>query len=114
MPTVLEPAFRVTVKGLATSGRRTGTSELMVHKEVLSMHRVIRRIDHMGRVCLPREMRQVLAINEDTLLEIILDSEKMVLKKYLPGCTNCAKHEVFKAVGGVRLCRSCFDILARS
>ncbi|MDR3563243.1 MAG: AbrB/MazE/SpoVT family DNA-binding domain-containing protein [Negativicutes bacterium] len=73
---------------------------------------IIRRTDRLGRVCLPRGMRRLLAIEEDTPLEILLDSGRMVLKKFAPGCSGCASPEVYRSVGGVRLCHSCCESLA--
>jgi transcriptional pleiotropic regulator of transition state genes len=72
---------------------------------------VIRRTDRLGRLCLPRGMRQLLAIDMDTPIEIVLDSDRLVLRKYTPGCSSCSEREVFRSVCGVRLCRNCFEVM---
>lgn len=42
----------------------------------------IRRIDTLGRICLPMEIRRLLNINTNSILEIYVDGESIVLKKY--------------------------------
>ena len=43
---------------------------------------IVRRVDELGRVVLPRELRRTLTIEEKTPLEIYVDGEKIILKKY--------------------------------
>ena len=43
---------------------------------------IVRRIDELGRVVLPVEMRRVLNINEKDPLEIYTDGENIILTKY--------------------------------
>ena len=45
---------------------------------------VVRRVDELGRIVLPIELRRSLNINERDTLEIFVDDEKIVLKKYEP------------------------------
>jgi len=47
---------------------------------------VIRRVDELGRVVLPCELRRVMHINERDALEVFVDADKIVLKKYEPAC----------------------------
>jgi len=48
---------------------------------------VVRRIDELGRIVLPCELRRVLNIKERDSLEIFVDENRIVLKKYEPACT---------------------------
>lgn len=48
---------------------------------------VVRRVDELGRVVLPCELRKVMHINERDSLEVFVDGDKIVLKKYEPACT---------------------------
>ena len=45
---------------------------------------IVRRVDELGRIVLPIELRRSLNINERDTLEIFVDDEKIVLKKYEP------------------------------
>lgn len=73
---------------------------------------VVRRTDRLGRVCLPREMRRVLEIGADTPVEILLDRDSIVVKRFTPGCMACGRSDVYKSSGVVRLCKTCFTALA--
>ena len=48
---------------------------------------VVRRVDELGRVVLPCELRKVMNINDRDSLEVFVDGGKIVLKKYEPACT---------------------------
>ena len=45
---------------------------------------IVRKVDELGRVVLPIELRRNLDINEKDSLEIFVDDEKIILKKYEP------------------------------
>ena len=70
---------------------------------------VVRRIDQLGRVVLPRELRRTLDIEEGQPLEIFVDGEAIVLKKYNPGCHCCGDTKIKATILGVKLCDKCID-----
>ena len=45
---------------------------------------IVRKVDELGRVVLPIELRRNLNIQEKDSLEIFVDDEKIILKKYEP------------------------------
>ena len=45
---------------------------------------IVRRVDELGRIVLPIELRRSLNINERYTLEIFVDDERIILKKYEP------------------------------
>lgn len=45
---------------------------------------IVRKVDELGRVVLPIELRRTLNINEKDALEIFTDNDKIILKKYEP------------------------------
>lgn len=45
---------------------------------------IVRRVDELGRVVIPKELRRTLGIEEKDTLEIYVDNDKIVLKKYEP------------------------------
>lgn len=56
---------------------------------------IIRRIDDLGRIAVPREIRQKMNINEGDPLEICLDGDKLYLEKYI------ASYEYEKHILGI-------------
>ena len=47
---------------------------------------IIRRVDDLGRIVLPKEIRRTLCIKEGDPLELSLDGNKLVLELYIPMC----------------------------
>ena len=47
---------------------------------------IVRKVDELGRIVLPIELRRTLNINEKDSLEIFVDNDKIVLQKYEPAC----------------------------
>ena len=54
---------------------------------------IVRKVDELGRVVIPIELRRTLGIAEKDALEIYVDDEKIILKKYKP---NWNFYEMFK------------------
>ncbi|MDD2421542.1 MAG: AbrB/MazE/SpoVT family DNA-binding domain-containing protein [Heliobacteriaceae bacterium] len=50
---------------------------------------IVRKVDELGRVVIPIELRRTLGIDEKDALEIYVDHEKIILKKYEPACVFC-------------------------
>lgn len=50
---------------------------------------IVRNVDPLGRIVLPKELRGTLDIQENDALEIFVDGDAIVLKKYQPGCIFC-------------------------
>lgn len=48
---------------------------------------IVRKVDELGRVVIPIELRRTLGINEKDALEIYVDDDRIVLKKYKPNMT---------------------------
>jgi len=73
---------------------------------------IVRRIDDLGRICLPKEIRQAFKIVEGDSLEIYTgDDGEIILKKYVPGCHECGEVGVELYGENVRLCRKCLECL---
>jgi AbrB family transcriptional regulator, transcriptional pleiotropic regulator of transition state genes len=53
---------------------------------VLKSTGIVRKVDELGRVVIPIELRRTLGIGEKDALEIYVDGERIVLKKYEPAC----------------------------
>ncbi|MFC5528438.1 AbrB/MazE/SpoVT family DNA-binding domain-containing protein [Cohnella yongneupensis] len=69
---------------------------------------IVRKVDDLGRVVIPIELRRTLGV--DTL-EIFVQGESIVLRKYAPGCTFCDNVEVAKVIHDKRVCKNCIALL---
>ncbi len=74
---------------------------------------VIRRIDDMGRIVIPKNLRDQLEIVDDDEIEITDDGDRLILRKYRPRCTFCGNTEQLLAYKGKFICRKCVDILSK-
>ena len=43
---------------------------------------MVRRLDHLGRLCLPKELRRKMHLGEEDPIEIYVDGDSIILKKY--------------------------------
>lgn len=68
---------------------------------------IVRKMDPLGRVVLPRELRKTMNIDKDTPLEIYTDENKIVLKIYKPGCTFCDSMDNLAQYMDKYICKSC-------
>lgn len=68
---------------------------------------IVRRIDDLGRVVIPRELRKSLGFEEGYPIEILADDKGIYLRKYNPGCTFCKGMDELVEFGGVNVCKAC-------
>ena len=68
---------------------------------------IVRPMDALGRVVIPIELRRNLAINTDDSLEIFVDGNYIMLKKYEPACIFCGSNDDIKQIHGRNVCGSC-------
>ena len=68
---------------------------------------VVRKVDELGRIVLPKELRTILSINEKDSIEIFTDDDKIVLKKYHPACIFCGSSDDVKQIHGKNVCAKC-------
>ncbi|MGB9660419.1 MAG: AbrB/MazE/SpoVT family DNA-binding domain-containing protein [Moorellaceae bacterium] len=68
---------------------------------------VVRKVDELGRIVIPIELRRTLGIEEKDALEIYVDQEKIILKKYEPACVFCGNAENVTNFRGKNVCRDC-------
>lgn len=75
---------------------------------------IVRKVDELGRVVLPIELRRTLDINEKDALEIYVDSSSIILKKYQPACIFCDSAKDVVIYKGKNICQECLDKLKES
>ena len=67
---------------------------------------VVRRVDELGRIVIPIELRRTLDIQEKDSLEIFTDGDQIILKKYNPACIFCGEaYDV--SYKGKNVCKLC-------
>ncbi|WP_054695280.1 AbrB/MazE/SpoVT family DNA-binding domain-containing protein [Syntrophomonas palmitatica] len=74
---------------------------------------VVRKVDELGRIVIPIELRRTMGIEEKDALEIYVDSDKIILKKYEPACIFCGNAEEVVNYKGKNLCKSCLTELGK-
>lgn len=74
---------------------------------------VVRKVDELGRIVIPIELRRTMGIEEKDALEIYVDTEKIILKKYEPACIFCGNAEEVLHYKGKNLCRTCLTELSK-
>lgn len=72
---------------------------------------VVRRVDELGRIVIPIELRRNLDIIEKDALEIYVDGDMIVLKKYQPACIFCGEVKDVVNYRGKNICTPCLDHL---
>ncbi len=68
---------------------------------------IVRKVDELGRIVLPVELRRVLDIEEKDELEIFLDEDTIVLKKHEASCVFCSETQNLVEYRGRNVCKAC-------
>ena len=68
---------------------------------------IVRKVDDLGRVVLPIELRRTLDIGDKDSLEIYIDGEKIILRKYEPACVFCGNAAGVQNFRGKNICADC-------
>ncbi|NMB10182.1 MAG: AbrB/MazE/SpoVT family DNA-binding domain-containing protein [Tissierellia bacterium] len=74
---------------------------------------IVRKVDELGRVVIPIELRRTLDIAEKDSLEIYVDGEHIILKKYAPACLFCGQAKDIINFKGKNICPACLDELQK-
>ena len=72
---------------------------------------IVRRVDELGRIVLPIELRRTLDITERDSLEIYVDGSSISLKKYQPACIFCDDAKDVVSYKGKNICAKCLKEL---
>lgn len=71
-----------------------------------------RNLDHLGRVCLPKEMRIAAGLKEDEPVEIKLVDGNIILSRVRDKCERCGKTINLVHSGNLCICEECIEELA--
>lgn len=75
---------------------------------------IVRKLDPLGRVVLPVELRQTLDIKTDDPFEIFTEGNKIILRKYTPGCIFCGETHNVRLVNEKNVCPKCLNTIKTS
>ena len=68
---------------------------------------IVRKVDELGRIVLPIELRRTLGIEEKDRIEIFVDGDSVILRKYQPGCVLCGNANDLILYKGKTICQEC-------
>ena len=74
---------------------------------------IVRKVDSLGRVVLPIELRRTLDVSERDALEIFVEGNNVVLKKYEPTCIFCGNGNNVSQFKSRNICGGCMKDLKK-
>ena len=89
------------VNAMETKGRKTTSGNQPKSTGI------VRKVDELGRIVLPVELRRTLEINEKDDVEIYVDGSSIILKKYRPTCVFCNGIKNIIKYKGKNICPRC-------
>ena len=72
---------------------------------------IVRKVDELGRIVLPIELRRTLDIDIKDSLEIYVDDSRIILKKYEPTCIFCGEGNNTVNYQDKNICKDCLEKL---
>ena len=75
---------------------------------------IFRPIDEVGRIVLPIEIRNAMDIKSKDSLEIFVDDDKRVLKKYQPACIFCGNASDVQQYKNKLVCKNCIEDIKKN
>ncbi|MDD2483920.1 MAG: AbrB/MazE/SpoVT family DNA-binding domain-containing protein [Eubacteriales bacterium] len=70
---------------------------------------IVRKVDELGRIVIPIELRRTLDIDIKDPIEIYVDEDFIMLKKYNPSCIFCGSMAELKNFNGKNICKKCLE-----
>ena len=71
----------------------------------------VKKIDELGRILIPKELRSSMELDTKDALEMFVDGDRIVLQKYQPACIFCSNADNIVFFEGRRICASCLSKL---
>ena len=72
---------------------------------------IVRKVDELGRIVLPIELRRTLDIAEKDSMEIYIEGDAIILRKYQPACIFCDSAMDIVSYRGKNVCSDCIRML---
>lgn len=70
---------------------------------------VVRKVDQLGRIVLPKSLRRRYEMNEGDPVEILVQGDHIILEKYKPKCVFCTSDDQVGEFKGRHVCRACME-----
>ncbi len=70
---------------------------------------IVRKVDELGRIVLPIELRRKFDVDVKDALEIYTEDDKIILKKYEPACVFCGSSEDIISYNDKNICKNCIE-----
>jgi transcriptional pleiotropic regulator of transition state genes len=75
---------------------------------------IIRKLDSLGRIVLPKELRDIQGLNEGTPMDVLLDDEgNVLLRKPTCHCILCGSSKIIWTENGKSLCGTCMEKICK-
>jgi len=68
---------------------------------------IVRNLDALGRVVIPKELRDTFGLTSDTPVEILVENEDVILRAYKPDCIFCGEVKDVFNYEGKNICKEC-------
>ena len=72
---------------------------------------IARKVDHLGRIVLPKELRDSLGLDKNTTIEMYVEDNLIYIKKYCHGCFFCESIKDVVEYKDKTICKSCIYML---
>lgn len=94
-----------------TKGKITPVTRENMEVVYLKSTGIVRKVDELGRIVLPIELRRTLGISERDQLEIFVEGSSILLRKYCPACVFCDSVRDVAVFRGKNVCSRCVEEL---
>lgn len=74
---------------------------------------IVRRVDDLGRIVIPMELRRTLGINVKDPISIAVEGERIILQKHKDSCALCGSTDNIQRVRERALCKECVAAIKR-
>ena len=75
---------------------------------------ILKNVDSIGRIVIPKELRTRLGIEKDDTVEIIEDGNRLILRRYRPRCVYCDGTKRLIGYKGKYTCRMCLEAMSKA
>ena len=72
---------------------------------------IIRKLDELGRIVLPIEIRRTFNLAEKDAVEIFVEGDSIILRKHQPNCIICGEDKNLLVYKGRLICKTCIKTL---